>query len=294
MRHTETTECCTAFHERGVGRMRIVTLMENTAVSEEFTCSHGLSLYIETRGHKILFDMGQDGGFLKNAEKLGVDLRGVDLAVLSHGHYDHGGGLSAFLEVNSQAPIHIQKKALGEFYAHDPDGINRYIGLPPEWKDNPRVVSHTGDYKLDAGIQIFAGVTGRECYSPANDSLFASMNGHHIQDLFMHEQNLLIKEGDKMVLIAGCAHNGMVNILKKAETYAPSGIHYVIGGMHLMHAYPEQERQRMFCKSMANKLKEHSCRYYTCHCTSVEAYEMLHEEMGTQIQYLSAGSILEL
>lgn len=280
--------------ERGVKSMRIVTLMENTAVSGEFVSSHGLSFYIETRGHRILFDMGQDGGFLENAKKLGVDIGSVDLAVLSHGHYDHGGGIAAFLEANSRAEIHIQKKALGEFYAHDTDGSSRYIGLPKQWMENPRVVTHTGDYKLDAGIQIFAGVTGRECYSPANDRLFFSMNGRHIPDLFMHEQNLLLKEGDRMVLFAGCAHNGMVNIVKKAETFAPSGIQYVIGGMHLMKAYPQQEKQKMFCKSMADKLKEHPCQYYTCHCTSVESYEMLREEMGSQINYLSAGSILEI
>lgn len=274
--------------------MRIAALMENTAVSDEFLCSHGLSLYIETRNHRILFDMGQDDGFLKNARKLGIDIGSVDIAVLSHGHYDHGGGISAFLEANSTAEIHIQKKALGEFYAHDADGTIRYIGLPPQWKENPRVILHTGDYKLDGEIQVFAGVTGRECYSPANDRLYASMNGRQIPDLFMHEQNLLLKEGSKMVLIAGCAHNGMVNILKKAETFAPAGIDYVLGGMHLMHAYPEQEKQKMFCRSLAKKLQERSCKYYTCHCTSVEAYDMLREEMGSQIAYLSAGSILEI
>lgn len=73
--------------------MRIVTLMENTAVSEEFQSSHGLSFYIETKNHKILFDMGQDGRFLENGEKLGIHIKDVDLAILSHGHYDHGGGL---------------------------------------------------------------------------------------------------------------------------------------------------------------------------------------------------------
>lgn len=274
--------------------MRIVTLMENRAVSEGFLCSHGLSLYIETRNHKILFDMGQDDGFLKNAGKLGADIGGVDIAILSHGHYDHGGGIDTFLKANSTAGIHIQKKALGEFYAHDGDGTVRYIGLPAAWKENPRVILHTGDYKLDAGIQIFAGVTGRECYSPANDRLYTSMNGRHIHDLFMHEQNLLLKEGSKMVLIAGCAHNGMVNILKKAETFAPGGIDYVLGGMHLMNAYPEREKQKIFCRSMAKRLLERSCKYYTCHCTSVEAYDMLREEMDSRIEYLSAGSILEI
>lgn len=274
--------------------MRIAALMENTALTQEFSCSHGLSLYIETKNHKILFDMGQDGGFLKNAERLGVDIAEVDTAILSHGHYDHGGGLAAFLDANQKAEIHIQKKALGEFYAHDPDGSNRYIGLPAEWKDNPRVICHTGDYKLDAELQVFAGVTGRECYSPANDSLYASMNGHHIPDLFMHEQNLLIRERNKVILFAGCAHNGMVNILKKAESFVPAGIDYVIGGMHLMHAYEEEEPQRQFCRMFAKKLLEKRAQYYTGHCTGLKEYQLLHEEMGDRILYLSAGSVAEI
>lgn len=274
--------------------MRIVTLMENTAVSPEMKSSHGLSFYIETKSRRILFDMGPDGAFLENAEKLGVDIARVDIAILSHGHYDHGGGLKAFLEANSTAPVHIQRKAFGEYYAHDPDGTRRYIGLPQQMKDDPRIVYHTGDYRLDAGLQVFAGVTGRECHSPANDRLYMSINGRDIQDLFMHEQNLLIREGNKMVLIAGCAHNGILNIMRKAKEYAPGGIDFVIGGMHLKHAYPEEQRQRIFCRDLAERLKKQTTQYYTCHCTSVEGYEMLHQELGKQIQYLSAGSVLEI
>lgn len=274
--------------------MKIVTLMENTAASEGIISSHGLSLYIETKNHKILFDMGPDGDFVKNAKTLGIDLAKVDIAILSHGHYDHGGGLEGFLEVNQKAKIHIQKKALGEFYSHDPDGSQRYIGLSPLWKDNPRVEVHTGDYKLDAELQIFAGVTGRECYSPANDCLFASMNGRHIQDLFMHEQNLLIREGDKIVLFAGCAHNGIVNILKKAESFVPAGVDYVIGGMHLRKAFETEAELETFCGKLSGCLLERQSRYYTCHCTGVEAYEALHRKMGDRIGYLSAGSILTI
>ena len=81
--------------------MKIVTLLENTAGDAGLCAAHGLSLYIETPKHKILFDMGPDARFLDNAKKLGVDLSAVDIAVLSHGHYDHGGGLRAFCEINS-------------------------------------------------------------------------------------------------------------------------------------------------------------------------------------------------
>lgn len=274
--------------------MRIVTLMENTAVSPSVKCSHGLSFYIETKNHKILFDFGPDGSFLQNGEALGIHIREVDTAILSHGHYDHGGGLGDFLKANRTASVHMQRKAFGEFYAHDPDGVRRYIGLPQELKDHPKIVYHTGDYKLDAELQVFAGVTGRECYSPANDSLFQCVNGRDIQDLFMHEQNLLIKEGNKMVLIAGCAHNGIVNILKKAESFVPAGIDCVISGMHLKNAYPEEEKQRILCRKIAERLSGCKADFYTCHCTGLDNYEFLHQELGNKIRYLSAGSVLEI
>ena len=274
--------------------MKLATLMENTAASPEFACGHGLCFYIETKNRKILFDMGPDERFLENADKLGIDISRVDLAVLSHGHYDHGGGIQAFLRANSRAEIHVQKKVFGEFYSHDEGGGQRYIGLSPELRDHPRIVCHTGDYKLGAELQVFAGVTGRECYSPANDKLFASMNGHHVPDLFMHEQNLLIREGNHMILIAGCAHNGIVNIMEKARTYAPGGIDCVISGMHLRKAFAGETDRRTFCEKLAKRLMERETVYYTCHCTGQESYELLKENMGDRIQYLAAGSTLEV
>lgn len=97
-----------------------------------------------------------------------------------------------------------------------------------------------------------------------------------------------------MVLIAGCAHNGIVNILKKAESFAPGGIDYVLGGMHLKKAYEDPEQRKAFCHKLAGRLLENRSSYYTCHCTGEEAYRDLHEEMGERMQYLCAGSILEI
>ena len=130
--------------------MKITVLMENTAVSERYLCRHGLSLYIETQRHKVLFDMGPDASFLENAKRLGVDISQVDVAFLSHGHYDHGGGLSAFLQENSRADVHVQAGVFGKYYAHDahPKRI-RYIGLDSALRDHSRLVVHRGGYRLD-------------------------------------------------------------------------------------------------------------------------------------------------
>ena len=91
--------------------MRIVVLAENTTCSEQFTCEHGLSLLIETEREKILFDAGQTDLFAENAEKLGISLNDIDFAILSHGHFDHSGGMLTFLRQNQTAPLYIHREA---------------------------------------------------------------------------------------------------------------------------------------------------------------------------------------
>lgn len=269
--------------------MRICTLMENTAVSTELNSSHGLSFYIETNRHKILFDMGQDDGFLENAERMGIDLSEVDIAFLSHGHYDHGGGIDGFLKVNQKAKIHIQKSALGNYWAQDPEE-KRYIGLSTSWNHKERIILHEGDYEIDEELKVFAGVTERECYSPANHRLLEKTGEEYREDLFVHEQNLLICEDGNCVLFAGCAHNGMVNIVKKACNMVSGTMKAVFGGMHLKGAFEDVHELDAFCQNMSGQLLRCSDVYCTCHCTGPEAYELLRKYMEEKIQYTAAGS----
>ncbi|MDE5597467.1 MAG: MBL fold metallo-hydrolase, partial [Lachnospiraceae bacterium] len=103
--------------------MKITTLVENTSILPEYKSKHGLSLYIETVNHKILFDIGSNGLFIENAEKLGIDIRTVDTVVISHGHTDHAGALEKFLEINSTAKIYMKESAFDKHYT-------KVIGIP--------------------------------------------------------------------------------------------------------------------------------------------------------------------
>ena len=107
--------------------MKITVLTENTSACG-LTFEHGLSLYIETNGHRLLFDTGQTALFSENAERLGVDLAAVDICVLSHGHYDHGGGLKRFIGLNDHAPIYLSHHA----FCSCCNAKGKYIGLDPE------------------------------------------------------------------------------------------------------------------------------------------------------------------
>lgn len=108
--------------------IKVVVLVENTTESSKLKCKHGFSLYAETENHKILFDMGPDDLFLKNAEALGVDIAAIDTAVISHGHVDHCGGLKSFLKQNEQAKIYLRPQAMEGHYVKV-FGFPFYVGM---------------------------------------------------------------------------------------------------------------------------------------------------------------------
>ena len=130
--------------------MKITTLLENTSARPELSAEHGLSLYIETAEHRILFDMGQTALFSHNASVLGIDLAAVDIAILSHGHYDHGGGLTRFLTLNRTAPIYVNRHAFEPHY----NGTEKYIGLDTALAHHRKLVFIDDTTVLADGITL--------------------------------------------------------------------------------------------------------------------------------------------
>lgn len=258
--------------------MRIVTLMENTTHSPDLIAEHGLSLYIECCGKKILFDAGTTDGFLHNAQKLGVDLTAVDLAVLSHGHRDHSGGLTAFLRCNDHAPVYVSAHAFaGHFNAAGED-----ISPDPALLDSGRLIFVTEPVTLapDLVLDSPRGALGPVPLDTAGLQMWE--DGTLVPEDFRHEQYLLAGEGEKRVVFSGCSHRGIVNI---AGYYQPD---VLIGGFHFM------KRQPQSLLPEAEALLQLPARYYTGHCTGQEQYDWLKTRMGERLSYLSTGTVLEI
>ena len=258
--------------------MKISMLMENTPFEDNFLFEHGLSIFIETERHHVLFDTGQSDHFAVNAQRLGIDLASVDIAVLSHGHYDHGCGLRAFLALNSKAPVFVSQYAFDRFYA----GEERYIGLDPDLEGHPRLVPVGDGRALDEELSLFSCNERARPYFMDSYGLNVLRDGAAMPDDFRHEQYLLIKEQGKRVLISGCSHKGILNIMSWLEP------DILIGGFHFMKVDQAGPDSKVLDET-AQVLLGYDAAYYTCHCTGLPQSEYLKQRMGDRLNYLAAG-----
>ena len=274
--------------------MTITSVVENTS-AVGLPVEHGLSLYIQLEnGRNILFDMGQRRLFAENAEQLGLSIADIDTAIVSHGHYDHGGGLRAFLEINDKAKVYIQKDAFLPHYSLKEYGL-KYIGLDTDLQDNPRLVMCDSLTRLDNQMTIFADVIGDFCCPQGNRLLFGPSETQN--DSFAHEQNLIIEEKGNTLLFAGCAHKGIINIIRKAERVIGKPPTHVFAGMHLAKGSSQEtgkEEEKLINTLAQELMKYEHCTFYTMHCTGTEQYMQLKAIMGNQIEYLSCGEIAEI
>lgn len=253
--------------------MRITALVENTSENPDYETEHGLSLYIETDSHNILFDMGQSDMFIRNATKLGIDLSKVDIAVLSHGHYDHGGGLKAFLDINHNAPVYVSSSAFEPHY----NGVNKYIGLDTTLYGHNRLIENFNQMTIAPGLTLYSCNDYEKAYDLGSFDLNMMVDGQCVPDDFKHEHYLLIEENNKKILISGCSHKGILNI---ANWFKPD---ILVGGFHFSKLPLDDT-----LKEYAKYLDSFHTEYYTCHCTGTEQFAYMSKYMN-RLHYLSTG-----
>lgn len=250
--------------------MRITVLSENSALPGLIP-EHGLSFYLEYRGGRYLLDAGQCGTMVYNAARLGVDLSQVDKAALSHGHYDHADGFTAFFAVNPSAPVWARPRIT------DPEicAEQNYVGINPGmyWRYKKRFDLEEGPRELAAGL-------------------------HLIPDQVFHEQSLVAETSEGLIVLNSCCHAGVAKILTQLrEQFPHTPIRAVLGGFHLMGKKgpatlgPAPEEVRALAATLRDDLEVRDI--YTGHCTGGPAYSLLAEELGDRLHHLTAGAVYE-
>lgn len=276
--------------------LQITTLSENTAGLGNFLAEWGLSILVETAGRKILFDTGQSTSASHNADLLGIDLSKINKIVLSHGHYDHTGGLRQIL--HRIQGLHRTKKEI-EIIAH-PDiwqakyathqGEARYIGIPfhrqtleslgAKFKLSKKAVRISDNIITSGEIPM---VTDYEEIEP---SLVVKEGNRFQPDKLRDDQALIINTKAGLVVILGCAHRGIINTLYHARKLTGvKTIHTVLGGYHLIAATEE----RIWLTIAA--LKELGVqRIGVSHCTGAAASAIIAQEFGDRFFSNNAGT----
>ena len=282
--------------------MQITTLIDNRPSPDdhELTAEWGLSLCVELNGRHILIDMGASDAFARNAERLSVDIAAIDVAILSHHHYDHGGGLRRFLELNHHAPIYLGAAPDGDPTVKLLGFVRRYIGL-----DQALLAQHAHRFHFAhertavlPDVFVLPNIRGRHPRPAGNRWLYLNRDSALVPDDFRHEVVVAIREHDALVVLTACSHNGLLNMVETASAAFPGvPIKAVIGGFHLAKLPPfhgMSESERAVAEIGRSVLAAGIETTWTGHCTGGAAFDVLRRAMGERVQEIHTGRRIEL
>ena len=276
--------------------LKITTLIENMPDKEEnLIAEHGLSLYIEFQGKHILFDTGQSGDFLKNAEKLEKSLQDLDMIVISHGHYDHSGGVPALVKHLSKATkMYVGEGFFEKKYKLLPEGTYHYNGNPFAEEDlrSPKVLLEklTEDVTyLTKDIMLFKNFPGVHEFERLNLKFFLQKGDKYVQDTFSEELVLGLRTEKGLVLVVGCSHVGICNILHGVMERVQEPIYAVLGGTHLVEADEQRLEKTIqtFRDCGISKVAE-------SHCTGEKGILYAQEAFGKDFVLNNTGNVFEV
>jgi len=264
--------------------MKITTIVDNIVYDGKLVAEHGFSIYLNDDNYKVLFDTGQTDILINNAEILKVDLSDIDAVVISHGHYDHTGGLQAFCKVNSKAKIYIKPQALLEKY----NGTDKYIGIPFNTElIKDRFVFVEIDVHLTNNIVIVSNIK----ISKAKDTHFKKMliknDNLFCSDTFEDELFIAVKNENGLVVITGCSHRGITNIAETTEELFSMPISYMIGGFHL-----KNEKITKVIEVIELLNTKNVDTIVLAHCTGVEMFKVITETFKGKVIYNFIGNKL--
>lgn len=276
--------------------LKITALIENKA-PEGFKKEHGLSVFIEYGQKSYLLDTGASNAFASNAKKLGIDFSAVDIAVLSHAHYDHSGGYNAFFATNNTAKVYLRSESKEHCYFKR-GLIKHYVGIPKGILEKyaDRFVYVSENTKLSDGVWLIGHNTPKLSERGKRAHLYLKTAEGLLPDDFAHEQSLVFETKDGLVILNSCCHGGADVIVSEVKAALPNReVAALIGGFHLMGVRgvstlgpAPQEVEALGQRLLELGVK----RTYICHCTGDPANKILTRVMGESVSYFNTGTVI--
>lgn len=265
----------------------ITTLVEDTALGGGLLAEHGLSFWIEYGDKRILFDTGQSDILVQNAKTLGINLAEVNAIVLSHGHYDHTGGLPAVLGIAPKATIYLHSAAIEPKFSRKTSGV-KSIGMPEPVKaaiHNCKVTWTEKPTQIFQGVTVTGQIPRVNKFEDVGGAFFLDKSCQR-DDVLLDDQTLVIESPKGLVVILGCAHAGVINTLHRvADLSKIKQFYAVIGGMHLLNASKERIEQTI------TVFREYNIQKIgVAHCTGASATRRFSNAFQERCFSCSAGT----
>ena len=274
--------------------IKITTLVDNTVpVSMNTIGEHGISFLIETEEKTVLFDTGQGTALTHNAAQMGINLTKVDTVVLSHGHYDHSGGLLKLMDVNDHFELIAHPDAFSEKYAMFPGPKMIPIGIPVTIKfleqSNIRVRLSRVPVEISDSVMTTGEIPMETNYEHIEPVLFTRKDGKDIPDPLLDDQSIILRVERGIAVVLGCAHRGLINTLNHvAQITGEKEIYAVLGGMHLERAPSVQIEKTIGALKQFNLQK-----IGVSHCTGIRAVVQLFGEFAEKVFLNHVGYTLK-
>ncbi len=270
-------------------KIRITILVENQTVPG-LVSEHGLSLWIEADDKYILFDTGQGPALEPNARSMGIDLQKTDILILSHGHYDHAGGLPSVLSVAPKAKVYLHPNAIQPKYSQK-EKQTKYIGMPDLAKEiindlaeRGRVVWTPDPTEIIPGLIVTGQIPRMTDFEDSGGTFYINSSCQTVDGL-LDDQAICLETLQGTVVLLGCAHAGVVNTLKYVSKMAQKNpIHAVVGGMHLLNA------QETRIEKTIEALKQYELQIISpLHCTGNNSSERMQKVFADKYVPLKTG-----